>query len=124
MNALFCWKESALFAVVKKKKIFVQLVNDIKSFDFGHIQKCPFWPMLLHFRNVSAASEPGTNWETLLRNIFVIFIFVLPMFRYVSYQGYPGVQRFSGVRDLGGDEAEKTSGRDLSNFISERSVFV
>jgi hypothetical protein len=25
---------------------------------------------------------------------------------------YPGVQRFSGVRDLGGDEAEKTSGRD------------
>jgi hypothetical protein len=104
--------------VVKKKKIFVQLVNDIKSFEFGHIQKCPFWPMPLHFRNVSAASEPGTNWETLLRKIFVIFIFVLPMFRYVSYQGYPGVQRFSGVRDLGGDEAEKTSGRDLSNFIS------
>jgi hypothetical protein len=31
---------------------------------------------------------------------------------------YPGVQRFSGVRVLGGDEAEKTSGRDLSNFIS------
>ena len=47
MNALFYWKESALFAVVKKKKIFVRLVNDIKSFDFGHIQKCPFWPMPL-----------------------------------------------------------------------------
>jgi hypothetical protein len=31
---------------------------------------------------------------------------------------YPGVQRFSVVRVLGGDEAEKTSGRDLSNFIS------
>ena len=58
-------------------------MNDIKSFDFGHIQKCPFWPMPLHFRNASAASEPGTNWETLLRKIFVIFIFVLPMFRYV-----------------------------------------
>jgi hypothetical protein len=27
-------------------------------------------------RNASAASEPGTNWETLLRKIFVIFIFV------------------------------------------------
>jgi hypothetical protein len=48
MNALFCWKESALFAV--------RLVNDIKSFDFGHIQKCPFWPIPLHFRNASAAS--------------------------------------------------------------------
>ena len=83
MNALFYWKESALFEVVK---IFVRLVNDIKSFDFGHIQKCPFWPMPLHFRNASAATEPGTNWETLLRKIFVIFIFVLPMFRYVSYQ--------------------------------------
>ena len=35
---------------------FVLLVNDIKSFDFGHMQKCPFWPMPLHFRNVSAAS--------------------------------------------------------------------
>ena len=35
-----------------------------------------------------------------------------------AYTTYPGVQRFSGVRDLGGDEAEKTSGRDLSNFIS------
>jgi hypothetical protein len=40
--------------------------------------------MPLHFQNASAASEPGTNWETLLRKIFVIFIFVLPMFRYVS----------------------------------------
>jgi hypothetical protein len=35
-----------------------------------------------------------------------------------SVSQLPGVQRFSGVRDLGGDEAEKTSGRDLSNFIS------
>ena len=31
-------------------------MNDIKSFDFGPIQKCPFWPMPLHFRNASAAS--------------------------------------------------------------------
>jgi hypothetical protein len=56
IDALFCWKESALFSVVKKT-IFVRLVNDIKSFDFGHIQKYPFWPMPLHFRNASAASE-------------------------------------------------------------------
>jgi hypothetical protein len=40
-----------------------------------------------------------------------------------QYNVYPGVQRFSVVRVLGGDEAEKTSGRDLtgrdlSNFIS------
>ena len=46
------------------------------------------------------------------------------IFRYVEKtsaecnEDYPGVQRFSGVRVLGGDEAEKTSGRDLSNFIS------
>ena len=33
------------------------LVNDMKSFDFGHIQKYPFLPMPLHFRNASAASE-------------------------------------------------------------------
>jgi hypothetical protein len=36
----------------------------------------------------------------------------------VPWVTYPGVQRFSGVRVLGGDEVEKTSGRDLSNFIS------
>jgi hypothetical protein len=39
------------------QKIFVRLVNDIKSFDFDHIQKCPFRPMPLHFRNASAASD-------------------------------------------------------------------
>jgi hypothetical protein len=33
-------------------------MNDIKSFDFGHMQKCPFWPMPLHFRNASAAFVP------------------------------------------------------------------
>jgi hypothetical protein len=27
--------------------IFVWLVNDIKSFDFGHTRKCPFWSMPL-----------------------------------------------------------------------------
>ena len=27
------------------------------SFDFSHIQKCPFWPMPLHFRNASTAYE-------------------------------------------------------------------
>jgi hypothetical protein len=37
-------------------KISVRLVNDIKSFGFGHTQKCPFWSMPLHFRNASAAS--------------------------------------------------------------------
>ena len=31
-------------------------MNDIKSFDFDHIQKCPFGPIPLHFRNASAAS--------------------------------------------------------------------
>jgi hypothetical protein len=41
------------------KKIFVRLVNIIKSFDSGHIQKCPFWSMPLHFRNASAASVYG-----------------------------------------------------------------
>jgi hypothetical protein len=40
-------------------KIFVRLVNVIKSFDFGHIQKCPFWSMPPHFRNASAASGLG-----------------------------------------------------------------
>ena len=39
-------------------------------------------------------------------------------FSAVLEKPYPGVQRFSVVRLLGGDEAEKTSGRDLSNFIS------
>ena len=39
-------------------------------------------------------------------------------FPIVRVTDYPGVQRFSGVIDLGGDEAEKTFGRDLSNFIS------
>ena len=31
------------------QKMFVRRVNVIKSFDFGHIQKCPFWSMPLHF---------------------------------------------------------------------------
>jgi hypothetical protein len=39
-------------------------------------------------------------------------------FEYSPIINYPGVQRFSGVRVLGGDKAEKTSGRDLSNFIT------
>jgi hypothetical protein len=41
-------------------KIFVRLVNNIRLFDFGHIQKCLFWPMFLHFRNGSAASNIGS----------------------------------------------------------------
>jgi hypothetical protein len=46
-------------------KIFVRLVNVIKSFDFGHLQKCPFWSMPLHFRNASAASDKygSTSWN-------------------------------------------------------------
>jgi hypothetical protein len=38
-------------------KIFVWFVNNIKLFDFGHIQKCPFWPMSLHFRNAPPLSN-------------------------------------------------------------------
>jgi hypothetical protein len=40
----------------ERKKYFVRLVNVIKSFDFGHVQKCPFWSMPLYSRNASAAS--------------------------------------------------------------------
>ena len=57
-NALFV--ENAHFRRYRDSifsKSFVRLVNVIKSFDFGHIQKCPFWSMPLHFRNASAASE-------------------------------------------------------------------
>jgi hypothetical protein len=43
------------------QKFFVRLVNVIKSFDFGHIQKCPFWSMPLHFLNASAASVAKCN---------------------------------------------------------------
>jgi hypothetical protein len=70
INALFFWKENvcsskdsikAISDVIETpyfifSKNFVRLVNVIKSFDFGHIQKCPFWSMPLHFRNASTAS--------------------------------------------------------------------
>ena len=56
-------------------KIFVRLVNDIKSFDFDHIPKCPFWPMPLHFRNAFAASGLYTKLSvfhsSLLRDVRV-----------------------------------------------------
>jgi hypothetical protein len=75
MNAVFFWKGSALFAVVKTllkaishvieipyfQKCFVRVVNDIKSFDFDHIQKRTFWPMPLQFRNASATSGTMQN---------------------------------------------------------------
>ena len=38
----------------------------IKSFDFGRIQKYPFWPMPLHFRNASAASACRVNWPLII----------------------------------------------------------
>ena len=50
--------------------IFLRLVNCLKSFAFGHIQKCPFWSTPLHFRNASAASASQSG-PTILGFTFI-----------------------------------------------------
>jgi hypothetical protein len=44
-------------------------------------------------------------------------------FPIVRVTDYPGVQRFSGVIDLGGDEAEKTSRREHVEFHSHDVIY-
>ena len=66
-KCLFCSSKDsvkAIFHVIEIpyfQKFFVRLVNDIKSFDFDHIQKRTFWPMPLQFRNASATSGTMQN---------------------------------------------------------------
>jgi hypothetical protein len=54
--------------------LFVRLMNVIKSFDFGHIQKCPFWSMPLHFRNASADSVANCFTGSHLRQVVDIVV--------------------------------------------------
>ena len=53
----FCSSKDSIKAISDViRDYFRSARDDIKSFDFDHIQKCPFWPMPLHFRNAYSAS--------------------------------------------------------------------
>jgi hypothetical protein len=94
-----------------------EFISRLRSSAFVHNEY--FGKIRCELRNLNEGRRTKTGYSSMSRWVFFwVRARIMVSIHKQRHMGYPGVQRFSVVRVLGGDEAEKTSGRDLSNFIS------